>query len=67
MITPSIGLLTSTACRTLDNETQTKLAVLAAQILEDPIAMNRLSEQVLTKLHLDLKHQHERHGYSNQW
>lgn len=65
--TISMGLLTSTDFHTLDSETQTKLAALAAQILENPIALKRLSEHVLTKLHLDLKNQHERHGYINQW
>lgn len=65
--TISIGARTSTGVHTSDSEIQTKLAVLAAQILEDPITLKRLSEHVLTKLQLDLKHQYERHGYSNQW
>ena len=65
----SIGPLTSKGFHitSLNNETQTKLAALAAQILEDPVALKRLSEHVLTKIHLDIKRRHERYGYSDLW
>lgn len=43
------------------------LAKLAEQIIEDPIAMRRLSEQVIEMLTFELQQQHERGQRSNLW
>lgn len=45
-----------------------RLALLAAQLLQDPMAMQQLSDRVVELLQQDLKLQRERsHGYGRRW
>lgn len=50
------------ASSALEPEETQKLAALAAQVLNDPMALQRLSDRVFTLLKQDLKQEQERRG-----
>lgn len=65
---PTAYAAPSQLAHTLDSDELHQLCQLAAEILQDPLAVQRLSDRVMTLMQHDLQLQRERnHGYGRRW